>query len=72
MEDLIFVIDGRSTIIEEVQTETRLRKYLREEIAGLLATPAFIDALPDYLLPDAASQTRIGTVLQRLRAVASS
>ena len=72
MEDLIFVIDGRSTIIEEVQTETRLRKYLREEIAGLLATPAFIDALPDYLLPDAASQTIIGTVLQRLRAVASS
>ena len=72
LEDLIFVIDGRSTIVEEVQTETSLlREYLRTEIAGLLAAPGFIDALPGYLLPDAASQARIGTVLRRLRAVAS-
>ncbi len=72
LEDLTFVIDGRSTIIEEVQTETSLlREYLLTEIAGLLAAPGFIDALPGYLLPDAASQARIGTVLRRLRAVAS-
>jgi hypothetical protein len=33
LEDLIFVIDGRSTIVEEVQTETPLfREYLRTEI----------------------------------------
>jgi hypothetical protein len=49
-----------------------LREYLRTEIAGLLATPAFFDALPGYLLPDAASQARIRTVLRRLKAVASS
>ena len=73
LEDLIFVIDGRSTIVEEVQTETSLlRGYLRTEITGLLATPGFIDALPGYLLPDAASQARIGTVLRRLSALASS
>ena len=73
LEDLIFVIDGRSTIVEEVQAETPLlREYLRAEIIGLLATPGFIDALPGYLLPDAASQARIGTVLRRLKAVASS
>lgn len=73
LEDLIFVIDGRSTIVEEVQTETPLlREYLRTEIAGLLAAPGFIDALPGYLLPDVASQARIGTVLRRLRAVGSS
>jgi hypothetical protein len=72
LEDLIFVIDGRSTIVEEVQTETPLlREYLRTEIAGLLATPGFIDALPGYLLPDVGSQARIGTVLRRLKAVAS-
>ena len=72
LEDLIFVIDGRSTIVEEVQTEAPLlREYLRTEIAGLLATPGFIDALPGYLLPDAASQARIGTVLRRLKAVGS-
>jgi len=73
LEDLIFVIDGRSTIVDEVQTETpMLREYLRAEIIRLLATPEFIDALPGYLLPDAASQARIGTVLRRLRAVASA
>lgn len=73
LEDLIFVIDGRSTIVEEVQTETSLlRGYLRTEITGLLVTPGFIDALPGYLLPDAPSQARIGTVLRRLRALASS
>jgi hypothetical protein len=73
LDDLIFVIDGRSTIVEEVQTETPLlREYLRTEIHGLLATPRFIDALPGYLLPDAASQARIGTVLRRLRALAAA
>ena len=65
-------MDGRSIIVNEVQTQTPLlREYLREEITGWLATPGFIDALPGYLLPDAASQARIGTVLRRLKAVAS-
>ena len=46
-------MDGRSIIVDEVQTETPLlREYLREEITGWLATPGFIDALPGYLLPD--------------------
>jgi len=73
LEDLIFVIDGRSMIIEELQREKpNLREYLRAEITRLLAVPAFIDALPGYLLPDAASQARITTVLRRLKAVASS
>jgi hypothetical protein len=73
LEDLIFVIDGRSTIVDEVQTDgPLLREYLRTKITGLLAAPGFINALPGYLLPDAASQARIGTVLRRLRAVAST
>jgi hypothetical protein len=72
LEDLTFVIDGRSTIAEEAQTETLLlREYLRTEVTELLVTPGFIDALPGYLLPDTASQARIGTVLRRLKAIAS-
>jgi len=72
LEDLIFVIDGRRTITEEVKAEVPfLREYLRTEIRGLLMTPEFIDALPGYLLPDAASQTRIGTVVQRLEMLGS-
>lgn len=72
LEDFIFVIDGRSTIVEEVQTQTPLlREYLHTELAGLLAATGFVDAIPGYLLPDAASQARIGTVLRRLKALAS-
>jgi hypothetical protein len=73
LEDLVFVIDGRSTIVEETQAETPLlRGYLHAEITGLLATPDFINALPGYLLPDAASQARIGTFLRRLKALAAA
>ena len=72
LEDLIFVIDGRRTITEEVKAEAPfLREYLRTEIRGLLMAPEFMDALPGYLLPDAASQTRIGTVVQRLEKLGS-
>ena len=72
LEDLIFVIDGRRTITEEVKAEAPfLREYLRTQIRGLLMTPEFMDAIPGYLLPDAASQTRIGMVVQRLGTLGS-
>jgi hypothetical protein len=48
-----------------------LNEYVRREIAKLLASPGFIDALPGFLLPDAASQSRIGIVLARLHDLAS-
>jgi hypothetical protein len=73
LEDLIFIIDGRSTIVEDVQAEmSSLRKYLSTQTNKLLAKPAFIDALPGYLLPDAASQARVGTVIRRLEAISSA
>jgi predicted nucleotidyltransferase len=73
LEDLIFVIDGRSTIVEEVQAEKfSLREYLNTRVSELLATERFIDAVPGCLLPEPASQARIGTVLRRLDAIASA
>ncbi len=72
LEDLIFVIDGRSTIAAEVQAETiGLRKYLAVQIKAFLAMPDFMDALPGYLFPDAASQARVGTVIRRLEEIAT-
>lgn len=38
----------------------------------LLATRAFMDALPGFLLPDAASQGRQALLLNRLQALADS
>ena len=72
LEDLIFVIDGRSTIAEEVRRESpEFREYIRSHIGQLLATLVFIDALPGYLLPDAASQSRIGILIRRLEQLAN-
>ncbi len=46
LEDMI-LIDGRSTIVSEVEAEAApLRDYLRTQTNHLLATPEFVDALP--------------------------
>ncbi len=68
LEDFIFVIDGRPEVLDEVRAETpEIIGYLTKEITRLLRIRSFIDALPGYLLPDAASQARIETVLERLK-----
>jgi hypothetical protein len=73
LEDLISVVDGRPALATEVQAGAAdLRAYVRAEINGLLATPGFLDALTGYLLPDAASQSRIGIVVRRLEELASA
>lgn len=71
LEDLISVVDGRAELVAEVQAGVAdLRTYLRAEIRGLLKTPGFLDARPGYLVPDAASQARMGLPLRRLEAIA--
>lgn len=72
LEDMIYVVDGRGSIVDEVdEATTDLRQYLRHEIGALLGDWRFLDALPGYLRPDAASQARIGVVIRRLRAIAA-
>ena len=72
MEDVVSVLDGRETLSTEVRNAgALLSEYVRREIAKLLANPAFIDALPGFLLPDSASQSRIGIVIGRLHDLAS-
>lgn len=72
LEDLISVINGRAELTAEIRAESaELRAYVHTEIKRMLATPRFLDALPGYLLPDAASQSRIGMVLGRLEDLAS-
>ena len=72
LEDFVSVVDGRETLSAEVRKAgADPGEYVRREIAKLLANPGFIDALPGFLLPDAASQSRIGIVLGRLHDLAS-
>jgi hypothetical protein len=72
LEDLIAVVDGRAELVKEIRELSEdVRTYIVSEIAELLATPAFLDALPGYLLPDAASQARVSILLERLKRMAA-
>lgn len=70
LEDLIAVIDGRTELVQEIQSAPNdIRAYIASEMKQLLGTSAFMDALPGYLLPDAASQARITTILGNLQQI---
>jgi hypothetical protein len=66
LEDLLAVIDGREAILEEIARAGEVRFYIAEQFLTLLETPAFVDALPGYLLPDAGSQNRLPILFNRL------
>jgi hypothetical protein len=73
LEDMISVIDGRPSIVEELNSAAHdVRKYIAEQITILLSERTFNDALPGYLLPDAASQDRIGKLLKTLQTITTS
>ncbi len=72
LEDIVTVVDGRVELLEDVgQADEEVRFYLRERLSALLATDAFVDALPGHLPGDAASQARVPIILERLRRLAS-
>lgn len=69
--DLLAVIDGRDTLRDECRTSPpELRAYLAARFQGLLAQPAFMDALPGHLPGDRASQERLPDLLTKLNAIA--
>lgn len=69
--DFLAVIDGRESLLDECRASpAELRAYLAERAAGLLGSPAFIDALPGHLPGDAGSQARLPDLEGKLRALA--
>lgn len=72
LEDLIAVVDGRTTLLDEIAAASEdLRMFIRNAVRALLAEQRFQDALPGYLLPDSASQARISLLLRRLEDLAN-
>ena len=66
------MVDGRAELVKEIHAAPDdVRIYIASEIAKLLATPAFLDALPGYLLPDQASQGRVSKLLERLKQISA-
>ena len=71
LEDVIAVVDGRQELVDEVlEAPQDVRDYIREDLAKLLGTQDFVDALPGFLLPDEANQARFVVLRERLEALA--
>jgi hypothetical protein len=57
-------------LLDEIQHAPKeLKGYLASEIQKLLGRQEFLDVLPGYLLPDVASQARLGKLLKILRSI---
>ncbi|MFK5895187.1 MAG: hypothetical protein QM504_18390, partial [Pseudomonadota bacterium] len=70
-EDIISVIDGRIELQSEiVNTDISLRKYIKDRFTQLVNNEQFIEALPGYLPPDAASQKRLQSLKDKLQKLA--
>jgi predicted nucleotidyltransferase len=68
LEDIITVVDGRTELAEEIKNApAELRQYLAAEFRALLATPAFLEALPGHLPGDSASQQRLPSLIATLK-----
>jgi hypothetical protein len=71
MEDIINIVDGRPTLLEEIAVAPdELRTYLRERCARLLAEPHFADYLPGLIAPGEDLAERAKIVAERLQAIA--
>ncbi|HEY6348060.1 MAG TPA: hypothetical protein VI636_01500 [Candidatus Angelobacter sp.] len=67
LEDVIAVIDGRSSLLDKIRHAPKeLTAYIAAATHKLIGKSEFLDALPGYLLPDPASQARIGPLLKTL------
>jgi hypothetical protein len=72
LEDFISVIDGRSTILEEIEALQEIeaapidiKQHLTEAASFLLSENRFLDVLPGYVLDEG----RVPLILERLRAL---
>jgi hypothetical protein len=71
LEDIVAIIDGRPAIVGEVHlAPADLQEYIRDEFGKLLSNRDFLDSLPGHLLPDRASQQRVGSVFKRMQRMA--
>jgi hypothetical protein len=67
LEDLMAVVDGRASLLEECRlSPPELRSDLAAQFLALLNTSAFLEALPAFLPPDQASQQRLPDLLKVL------
>jgi predicted nucleotidyltransferase len=73
VEDIIAVVDGRSSLQDEVTSSSALlREYVASQVRALIANLDFVDIVAGHLPGDSASQARLPGVVARLRALADT
>lgn len=71
LEDIVTVVDGRDTLLQEVQAcPDEVKEYLGAEFAALMSNDHFFTALPGHLPGDPGSQQRLGSLIAKLRKLA--
>ncbi len=72
LEDIITVVDGRATLLDEVALSAgHLKAYLGAEFTTLMGNGRFLEALPGHLPGDRGSQQRVGALAMKLRRLAA-
>ena len=70
LEDIITVLDGRPTVVEDVaDSPSELRRYIGKEVGRMLDNPEFVNALPGHLSGDEISQARVPMILRTLNSL---
>ena len=65
LEDIITVIDGRPTLLDEVRdSDEEVRSAISGENRNASRQGEFLDALPGHVPPDASSQARIPRIIE--------
>lgn len=68
--DIVAIIDGRSELVAEVRAANQeLQSFLAVTFQQYLADDNFLDALSGHLLPDAASQSRVSLLIERINRI---
>jgi len=72
IEDIIMVVDGRPSLVEEVRNSSQaLQSYCEEQFQILLGDERFLESIAGHLIPDSASQSRRPIIIDRLKAIAN-
>ena len=70
MEDIIYLINGRAELIEDIKnSEPDLKEFIITSLKGFLENEFFLEALTGHLLPDQASQGRRSIILERIKKI---
>lgn len=72
IEDIVALLDGRSTLLKEVlEADGQVKNAINQQFAVLQADKRFLESIPGHLPGDEATQARIPLIMERVEALAT-